>query len=61
MEVVEHPESYFKIIVDEILLNDKAITTDVQMALEAFRESEYKQFGQILGKGMMTLDGDLSN
>lgn len=43
------------------MFNSQVITTDIQMALEAFHESEYKQFGQILAKGMMTLDGDLSN
>ena len=61
MEIVEHPKSYFKIIVHKTILNDWVITTGVQKALEAFRESEYKQFGQILGRGMMNLDSDLSN
>jgi hypothetical protein len=61
IELVEHPENHLKTIGKEIIFNKRIITTDIQMALEAFHESEYRQFGRILAQGLKTLDGDLSN
>lgn len=49
MDVAVHPTQYFKVIEEDLLVNNYAIMKDAAKAVKAFRSEKYFQFGEIMG------------
>ena len=49
MDVAVHPTQYFKVIEEDLLVNNHAIMEEVAQAVKAFRSEKYYQFGEIMG------------
>lgn len=49
MDVAVHPTQYFKVLEEDLLVNNFAIMKDAVKAVEAFRSEKFYEFGEIMG------------
>lgn len=49
MDVAVHPSKYFKVIEDDLFVNNHAIMTEAAEAVKVFQAKKYYEFGQIMG------------